>query len=386
MATKPKKRRIKSTADLDLLKMYGTVPSYSGNPDKDPNYNIILAHALNWCSRGIEPKDAKKELIFWMQKHKYGKNDTKAISFIDENFLGSIGSIAFLDNNGFSLTSSMIENLKLKLSEHIEVGSKLRNEKEAEAAIKKKTEELKKLSISAEAKNITDAYTIFDFVEDSLFSDYKIDTERLSIIAKEYKATVLIKAISRINDLKEELELISTDKEVAEAYSHIKKRDVQKIIKGFEQSVETLDIVKMNKAVSRKPRVSKPKSAAQQVDNLKYLKKDDKLSAVSIDPRLIVGAVKLIVYNVKTRKLGIYTAKTDAGFMVKGTTILNFDEKTSKQKTIRELKNATIKDTVTSFRKSPKLKSSTMFDQIKTLETSLTGRLNTDILLLKAFK
>lgn len=390
MATKPqKKARIRNTADLDLIRMYGSLPSYDNkNPETDPEYNLALGHALNWCSRGLEPKSAKDELVFWMKTHKYSSTAIESISYIDDNYLGTVGALAFLTNNGFPLTPTINVSMISKLEKFIKSGAQLKVTKDKETSERKKIELLKKQNmVSPETQHHNDALEISDFVEDSLFANYTVCNDRLNVLADQYKSIVLGKAIDHLNELKDEIELTKTDKDLAEAYSYITKRNINKIIKGYSVAITVIENAMMNKSVSRKPRkLSKPKSAAQQIHTLKYRKEDKSMKVKSFDPMLIVGAAKIIVFNTKTRKLGIYMAKDDKGFSVKGTTIHNFDEQESTQKTIRAIKNISISDTVGSFRRAPKIKSSKLFNEVKTMETKLNGRLSDDILLLKAYR
>ena len=96
---------------------------------------------------------------------------------------------------------------------------------------------------------------------------------------------------------------------------------------------------------NRKPRKRKEKSPEKLVAKLKYKIEDTKLGIKSIDPTEIIYAESLWVYNTKTRKLGQYQAKVldprkmnrpGTGLMVKGTSIIGYDEETSIQKTLRK--------------------------------------------------
>src|SRR5690606_4676088 len=85
---------------------------------------------------------------------------------------------------------------------------------------------------------------------------------------------------------------------------------------------------------NRKPRRIKKKSPAKQIARIKYLKEHENLK--SVNPLDIIGASQLWVYNVKYRNLGVYHCPNAHGFEMKGTTLLNFDEKTSVSKKLRK--------------------------------------------------
>lgn len=380
MAARPTKKRVRNSADLDLMQMYGDVPSFKGNVT-DSDYNGEFGHALNWCSRGLDPKDAKKELLFWM-KGSYTPTQIESLQFIDEHHLGTLGAIAFLDNNAFPIKETTMSSTHIKVKEFVEKGKVLRKARKAEAKIKSKI----KKEVKVDHSDIHKSYEIYEITEDSLFDNYALETDSIRIIAEGSKPAVIFKAMTLIEELKSEMLLTRTDKDVAEAYQHITKRNITKIVKGFDLAISLLEVVRNQKlATGNSRKASKPKSAAQQVDKMKFKKKDAQLKVTSIDPKTIVGAARLVVFNTKTRKLGHYIAKDTSGLMVRNNTIVNIDEKASIQKTIRATADASVKDTVVSFKRAAKNKSIKMFEDVDTLGTRMTGKMTEDIIVLKAF-
>ena len=89
----------------------------------------------------------------------------------------------------------------------------------------------------------------------------------------------------------------------------------------------------------------------------------------------------LVVLNTKTRKLSIYIANDETGLGIKGTTIQNFNEQTSTQKI---LKNA---DMLGQIQAGNINRLNVLFrNNIKAKESPVTGRINSDVVLLKTFK
>ena len=107
---------------------------------------------------------------------------------------------------------------------------------------------------------------------------------------------------------------------------------------------------------------------------------DSTYGIASEPPEKIIGAVACIVFNCKNRKLGIYIAKDNDGFAVKGTSLLNYDEKSS-QKTLRKPQ-----EQLSLFKKTTKVRALKQFDILKTTDTKLTGRLNKDTIILAVYK
>lgn len=173
-----------------------------------------------------------------------------------------------------------------------------------------------------------------------------------------------------------------SDEQLREAYKHLPRKNVKKLIEFYDSIMAACEQIAAEQKVLKKPRAKKVKPAEQLVAKLKFLVKDDKLGIVSTPPAQIVGATGVVVYNVKTRKIGYYIAKSSAGLSVKGTSLQDFTEKSS-QKTLRkppeQIKEFKEQNTQKRFE--------TWFAKsIKTTETTLNGRFNEDTVILKVFK
>ena len=126
------------------------------------------------------------------------------------------------------------------------------------------------------------------------------------------------------------------DEQLKEAYAHLSKKNLKKILDFYNEVVSACDMLGQEAKVNRKPRAKKAVSKDKLIAKLNYKKSDEQLKLVSVNPADIVGAKELWVFNVKTRKLGKYVAAEFADLGVKGTTIINFDENKSVQKTLRK--------------------------------------------------
>jgi hypothetical protein len=175
--------------------------------------------------------------------------------------------------------------------------------------------------------------------------------------------------------------LTTDDADLKEGYSNFTKTQLKKLIAYCDQVI--VDGMKLaGEAVkSRKPRKRKTKSAEQLIAKLNYAKDFAELKLVSVDPKTIIGASTLWVYNTKTRKLGVYHALDASGLNIKGSTIQNFAESKSVSKTLR--KPAV---TVNEVLKAGKVALRNILTDIRAAETALTGRINADTILLKVSK
>jgi hypothetical protein len=179
------------------------------------------------------------------------------------------------------------------------------------------------------------------------------------------------------------LELASgnADEQLREAYNRHTRKNIRKLIDFYESVLTACDQIAAEAKIIKKPRAKKVKPAEDLVKRVKFKVGDDKLGITSVPPAQLVRAQSAVVYNAKTRKLGLYYAMSSEGFGVKGTTLTNFTEK-SFQKTLRkpDVQLKEFKDQNTQKRIE------TWFSKIKTTETMMNGRINEDVIILKVFK
>jgi hypothetical protein len=169
----------------------------------------------------------------------------------------------------------------------------------------------------------------------------------------------------------------SKDEYVKESYPRPRKEMIE-AAKFFTAIATDAEKLASNKNAARKPRKKKPVSFEKKVKNLKFKKDDTENKLVSIDPVKIMGAQKLWVYNVKTRKLGVYTASDDAGLAVKGSSIENYKYGESICKTLRKPK-----DVLSRILEGGKVVLRKVMGEINSKPSELNGRINKDTILLR---
>jgi hypothetical protein len=168
------------------------------------------------------------------------------------------------------------------------------------------------------------------------------------------------------------------DEQLVEGYKHFKAADYKRIYAWLDELQKAVDQYRGVKKATKKARVKKSPSKEKLVAKLKYAKQDAVLKLVSVNPVDIIGAQELWVYNTKTRKLGQYMAMSSSGLAIKGTSIDNFTTK-SVSKTLRKPEQQ-----LAEFMKAGKVALRTFLNGIKATETKLNGRINADVLLLRA--
>jgi len=91
--------------------------------------------------------------------------------------------------------------------------------------------------------------------------------------------------------------------------------------------------------------------------------------------------MQLWVYNTKTRKMGCYHADDAGGLSLKGTSLLNYNETKSIQKRLRK-PEVTLPEVIN----GGKVYLRNVIENIRAVDSGLTGRLNDDTILLKIIK
>jgi hypothetical protein len=148
----------------------------------------------------------------------------------------------------------------------------------------------------------------------------------------------------------------------------------------YQNILDACDMLVQEGKVNRAPRKKKPMSKDKIVAKVKYCKQDTVTKSVSIKPIDVLDASAVMVYNVKTRKLGIYYPAEYQSLSFKGTTLIGFDENKSLAKTMRKPT-----EQVSQFKKVTKRSLQKTFDEVKSVETKMNGRFNDQTLILKVF-
>jgi hypothetical protein len=176
----------------------------------------------------------------------------------------------------------------------------------------------------------------------------------------------------------EELASGNADEQLREGYSHRTKKQIKNLIAFLTEVQNACNMLMQEAKVNRAPRKTKAVSKDKVVAKLKYMKSNEPLKLVSVNPTDIIGSKELWVYNTKTRKLGRYVAKEYSELGVKGTTITNFDEAISVCKTLRKPE-----DKLKEFKAAGKVALRKFLDEINATDTKMNGRINEETILIK---
>ena len=166
--------------------------------------------------------------------------------------------------------------------------------------------------------------------------------------------------------------------QAVEGYAHLTTQELTRRIKECEQMLADLDSIAQSSKAQRTVKTKKPKSVTSQTRNLKYLKESNEFKLTSINPISVVGAMRLLTFNIKTRTLTEYISEHPDGFEVSGTSLKRFDADLSRSKKLRKPEEFL----PMAQKKTPK-QFSKEFDALTTKAGVPNGRINADTILLK---
>jgi hypothetical protein len=176
----------------------------------------------------------------------------------------------------------------------------------------------------------------------------------------------------------EELASGNADEQLKEGYSHRSRKQIKNLIAFYQEIMAACTMLAQEAKVNRAPRAKKAVPAEKIVAKLKYMKTNEPLKLVSVNPTDIIGASELWVYNTKNRKLGHYVATEFNVLGVKGTSLTGFDEFKSVCKTLRKPE-----EKLKEFKAAGKVQLRKFLDDINATDTKMNGRINEETILLK---
>jgi hypothetical protein len=347
-----------------------------------PKRNRDTIIALNWYNYFVSKKDLIPDM------HDYARDvlklkKTELISF--KNGASSwatrtCGSLIRMAERGYVLTDAQKDNIRNDIMVAVLQGSKIKGV----VATEVKGDPLPPVSIQDRIRLKVHATILEDIrgVEDRwtlgetnvTFDAYtRLKTHELPAMACSHA----IPWVQNLVDLYSDAMNKNCDQAV-EAYKHLSKVQLKERVKLLNKALDDIKRYQANSKTVRKVRAKKPVAATKQAAKIKFLKESPEFKLVSINPASIVGAMRLFVFNVKTRTLSEYVSSEPAGFGIKGTTLNGWDENGSRSTKLRkpeDLLPLILSKTVRQIDNAWK--------KLTTKDSSPNGRLNDDTILMR---
>ena len=367
MTTTPKQQTRVSKNQLETArKRIKQDPRLSEPRNIDPDdYIASLSKLLYFYGNNFDNKSKKEWTVNYFKE--INKQLSKLLSKVSHQYFSTVGSLIRMKENGVVLKDSIDDRI-LKLATEISTKADLT------ATVAPQTQ--KPDDDQQQPKSEKVDYFLGEF--EGYIDEHLGKKKSLGIVAwtKQYSPTLIqVNALKTLIEKKIlEYEGVGTEKELLDAY-RLSKVACRGIVAALKEAVSELSTM-----YQRKPRTPKAVPIQKIVANVKYMKEDLGLGISSIDPAAIIGKTSLVTFNTKTRKIQYYVAEDGKQFGIKGTTLLNYDETKSIQKTLRNPK-----DQLLNLLQLPKKQFEKAFSMVKSVETVPSGRLNDDTLICKQF-
>lgn len=357
--------------------MMGPEPSWS-----DPNNQPSLSSALSWYSYSFGKKEAKEFVIDYVKAANRPKAEIELVKSVSERlFVAQMGWIArmitackFVPDDK---TKTFFQNEYRRI---IQLAKK-----DAPVVVEVETPKETQPKVSIQDRILEKAHEevgdiegiIDDFVASGCKKSFDIQNyltnKKLSAVVLKRMCDILLPKSAHLDEV-----LTSNDPQYKEGYSNFTKPELRRLKEFIDSIIAATNRGAIENKPTRKPRKKKEKPASVLAAKVAFLEEDPETKVRSVRPEKIVGASQVWVYNAKTRVLGVYHASDAKGLSIKGTTLQNFVEATSICKKLRKPE-----DTLKLVLDAGKIKLKSILPNLSTKESQLTGRINSDTIILK---
>lgn len=350
-----------------------------GEPTWNQDFSKVrLIDAFNWYNYCYDQKKAKDFLVDYCKHMKLTNDAKKFKSLPDSKVPVQVGWLARMFVMGMEpdeCTKMFFDDNYTKLlsekSRKIKVVAKVSAPKVSvqERILEKAREE------AGEIEGVIDDFILSGFKKKYDFEKY-FKSKNLSNVVLQKICEMFVDSSKEISEAIE-----GADEQLKEAYSHFKKPELRKLNEFYGTIVSASNKVAVENKPVRRKRKAKEKPVSQIISKVKYLDKYDELKLEGVPIEKVVGASQVWTYNIKTKLLSVYNTDNAKGLTFKGTTIQNYDTKTSVGKRLRKPDIV-----IPQLLDAGKIKLKKILPELTTKEQTLTGRFNCDTIVLKISK
>jgi hypothetical protein len=309
-------RTTKTETYLVNQKYLGDEPTF-----KNSYTQSDYARALSWYHAQATLSEAREYIETYL-KNTGRTADLKKFKSVPDNWVPTTAAwIARMINRGIKVFENSQEYLERKLIETLEKHAS-NNTQEV------KVEKVNVVSIQDRIRDkasdiIGDVEEMID--KNETFSLY--DWLKANEIPATYAPRIAAYYAPILGELIEASE--GLDPQLKEGYRHFSKKQLEQRIMFFNTLIEDAERYSDTTKKARVPRKPRTVSVEKKLKNFKYQKEDNNYKIASINPEKIIGCQELWTFNTKYKTLTVFRALDRGGLQVKGTSIINYDEKNS---------------------------------------------------------
>jgi hypothetical protein len=351
---------------IEFNDIYGEAISLEGLEPGTPVYSSAYAKLLNWVSAAFDRVELKAFTLEYLTR---GDIPTTHLDLVEDWRFTTVGKVAWIRMQGNPVSDETIAFFDRHLKE-------LRTFAEQKVQEKKSTE----LCVVRQRSPQEDAWRVANMLEDMIDANLLLGSEAGYDLLVRYKTRqgLLTALRQRFTEALEEYANARTL--YAEYFEKVTDAEISNRIRCYTRILEDIESVQLNKRAQRK-KIKIRASVERKVRDVHFRAADSELKITSVDPTSVLGAGMLITYNIKLHRIGIYVATNGDGLQIQGTTLKNFDAEKSYAKTLRKPE-----EQVAHFRRAvAQHRIKVLTDGIRGKTFPISGRINSDTLLLKVF-
>lgn len=340
-----------------------------------------LARAYNWFNYFYNSEDAKAFTLSYLKSIKYDKKTLQKLNQVKAIDLHNIGWNCRLLECGSTLPGDAWVRIECRIKELVSGVDETVSSDDSTG-----TEEVAlKNIISIQDRINNKASELIGELQEELdvfFTEGTItfDIKKWSL-EKGIKPQIAKRIADKFRPQYEEITeaLKGKDPELVEAYKGWRKPVLKVMALFIKRIIDHLDNSIEAQKTIRKPRAKKVKPASVLVAKMKYLD-ESKEYGKSVDPKDIVGASQVWVFNTKYRNLSVLNA-AGSGLTVAGSSIKGFDDKTSITKKLRKPEPV-----LKQVKEGGKIVLRKVMDGVKCKASTANGRMNAETIIVRVVK
>ena len=373
MRGKKRKSKIQRIAGRlnDDMKHYGGLPLFNDNMT-DEEFEKEFKRSVNmYACVGTRQERAKAAKAYVKQNH---KKDFKHFSKLPEGLIcGGLGTFCRVWEFSGKFTESGQEWVTKEVTRLVEHAKSIKVDEvvvlNAPSPIDRMRNKVYN-TIIRELEEVEEAWMNGEKAEINLFERCQVHGIKANAV------NIIIEWLEpRVQEYDDAI--TKKDEDAVEFFSHLKKTELKRQHKVLSDALADCERVKSASKATRKTRVKKPQAADKQVAKLKFMKDNNEFKVASVNPLLIVGASRVILFNTKNKRIEEYQTDRPDGFEVKGQSLQHVNR--SRGKTLRkpeEFLPIALKKTPKQFEKE--------FNNLTTKEYNPNARFNDSIIILLA--
>ena len=365
----------------------GNEPVWDGCESWGPEkFNAERSRAFNFYNYYLSAKETKPKVLEWMEVNGYSKEDIRLVRSAPDYYPGmTVGT----------LCTSMLRGMPSKYPglDHDDLAfvrdriTHAMTEAVITVANEKAKEETPAISPMIFLQDKTRRTIILDL--DLMLDRWVVtgNAEPIDIYAAMNSHGLSAMSCAQVERwierhlIETKAAYDKTDDYLVEVYRNLSRTQQKARIDAYTKMLEDLNRFKHAAKATRAPREKKPVAATKQISKLQYCKESSEFKIASINPVRIVGAYRVLAFNVKYRVLLDYVAQNDKGLAIKGTTLQNVDELSTRAIRLRkpdEFLPIVLNNTPKQIEKA--------WNNLTTKESKPKPRINSEVVLLRVFE